>query len=116
MMNGPVSGMVEARQMGFYLNPGPGPGARPRLDDDDAEVAQYLHDFTHYGAETRGAQRERRADDPHVPCEPPTQTFMTSDDVAWILREAGRIDEETDFYSTEKYILVLTLIDRLQRR
>lgn len=98
--------------MGFYLNP----GLRPRLDDGEAEVAQHLHDFTLYGAEMRGAQRERRTDDPHVPCDPPSQDFMTLDDVQWVLQQAGAVDDRADFYGTEKYCRILELVTQLQNR
>lgn len=107
-------GLVEARQMGFFINP----GVNLILDDQTPGVLQYQHlqDFTAYGAETRGAQRARRNDDPHVVFEPPAQDFMDREDVRWILREAEQIDDQADFYGTDKYLLVLNLIDQLQRR
>lgn len=96
---------MEARQMGFYLNP----GYHLLLDDEHAEVIQHLQDFTHYGAEYRGAQRERRDDDPHVACEPPTQDFMTAEQVQWILGEVANVDEVEDAFGTEKYTRVVQL-------
>lgn len=98
--------------MGFFLNPGSHPG----LDDQHADVAG-LQDFTLYGADMQGAQRERRSDDPHVRCEPPHQTFMTEEAVEWLLQQldlAG-INEDEDFLGTDKYLLTLNLIAQLQQ-
>lgn len=104
--------MIEARQKGFFLNPGP----QNTLDDDHPDVTSHLADFTQYGSDMRGAQRERRAGDPHVPCSPPEQTFMTVGDVQWILQQITSVDEEGDFFGTEKYSLVLHCVDQLSRR
>lgn len=69
-------GMVEARQLGFFLNPGP----QYELDDRHEQVQAYLPDFTLYGSEFR-TQRERDTEDPHVIVNPPSQNFLTEQEV-----------------------------------
>ncbi|KAG9043187.1 hypothetical protein FS837_009922 [Tulasnella sp. UAMH 9824] len=103
-------GQIEARQLGFWLDP----GLCPVLDDGNAAVqAAGLQDFTQYGADLVGAQRERRADDPHVLCEPPAQSFLSMDEATWILNQIQVVDDEEDFYGTERYRQVLDLISQV---
>ena len=97
--------------MGFFLNP----QTSTALDDTHENVTQFHQDFTLYGAEVVGAQRDRRNDDPHVPCDPPAQTLLETAQVSWILEQLHAMDENADFYGTEKYIQVLSLVDDLTR-
>lgn len=105
-----LAGQIEARQLGFWLDP----GLSPVLDDENAAVqAAGLQDFTQYGADLVGAQRERWADDPHVLCEPPAQSFLSMDEATWILGQIQAVDDEEDFYGTERYRQVLNLISQV---
>lgn len=105
-----LTGQIEARQLGFWLDP----GLCPVLDDGDVAIqAAGLQDFTQYGADLVGAQRERRADDPHVPCEPPAQSFLSLEEASWILNQIQAVGDEEDFYGTEQYRQVLDLISRI---
>lgn len=101
-------GQMEARQRGFWLNPGH--GYRPVLDDTDVGL---LVDFTQYGAEMVGAQRERREDDPHVECTPPAHGMITDLHVQWLEGAVSWINDEADFYGTDKYLYVVRLLQQL---
>ncbi|KAG8921866.1 hypothetical protein FRC02_012305 [Tulasnella sp. 418] len=103
-------GLLEAKIQGFNINLFPGNS----LDDDTAEVQDHSPSFTLYGADFRGAQRERRDDDPHVIFDPPAPPFaLTNEQLEWIEKCLSTIDEDEDFYGTEKYNLVLRCIEQL---
>ena len=84
------------------------------LDDDHPDILPYLQDFTHYGTDMHGAQRERRSDDPHVPCDPPVQSVLTEDAVRYILQAVSDISEQDDFYGTDKFSAVMYLANQFR--
>ncbi|KAG8923607.1 hypothetical protein FRC00_006040 [Tulasnella sp. 408] len=102
-------GILAALKQGFTVQLVPGP-----LDDNEADVQGHAPDFTLYGADYRGAQRERRSTDPHVMFDSPALPFELTPDIWDYLQLAvSEIDEETDFYGTAKYLATLHCIQTL---
>lgn len=103
------AGLADAKQRGFNLNLMP-IGMNP-LDDQEGEVQGHSPDFTLYGADFRGAQRERRSSDPHVQFDPPTPPF-TMDDSNWAHLNVllSGFEEANDFWGSEKYLAVLQYV------
>lgn len=102
-------GILAALKQGFTVQLVPGP-----LDDNEADVQVHAPDFTLYGADYRGAQRERRSTDPHVMFDSPALPFELTPDIWNYLQLAvSEIDEEKDFYGTAKYLATLHCIQKL---
>lgn len=105
-----VAGLIEAKERGFHLNLYPG---NP-LDDGEEAVQRHAPDFTLYGAEFKGAQRERRPSDPHVMFEPPQAPFpLTQYQLEFLYQAVADIDENEDFLGTVKYLRVLALLGNI---
>lgn len=99
-------GLLDAHQRGFVLNLYPG----NRLDDADEDVAAHAGvNFTLYGADFKGAQRERRAADPHVMFDPPEPPFPMLN-LQLLDQCTADIDEDDDFLGVAKYERVVHFI------
>lgn len=105
-----LSGLLSAAHRGFNLMLTPD----NILDDNEPEVQQHQPDFMLYGAEFRGAQRERRPDDPHVVFDEPSLPFVYTAEIhRYLLDAVAHIDEEDDFHATEKYLATLEHVRKL---
>ncbi|KAG8898513.1 hypothetical protein FRB99_007389 [Tulasnella sp. 403] len=100
-------GLFLAKLQGYDLNLSPS----NVLDDLDAQVQLHYPNFTHYGAEFRGAQRERRDTDPHVVFEAPAPPFnMSEAEEDQLAEHLAQISEEEDVLGMEKYLELLRWI------
>lgn len=103
-------GILSAAHRGFNLTLTPD----NILDDSEADVQLHQPDFKLYGAEFRGAQRERRPDDPHVVFDEPYLPFVYTQEIHHYLLDAvAHIDEKDDFHASEKYLVVLEHVRKL---
>lgn len=103
-------GLLSAAHRGFNLTLTPD----NILDDSEADVQLHQPDFKLYGAEFRGAQRERRPDDPHVVFDEPYLPFVYTQEIhRYLLDAVAHIDEKDDFHATEKYLIVLEHVRKL---
>ena len=74
----PPPGAADAERRGFFLDPYP---LGSPLDDFDHTVhGEGTINFTGYGIDHEGSQRERRADDPNVEILPPP-SFLSPDEL-----------------------------------
>ncbi|KAG8912408.1 hypothetical protein FRC01_005109 [Tulasnella sp. 417] len=106
-------GILSAAHQGFTIQLQPG----SQLDDNDPMVQSHAPDFRLYGADFRGAQRERRATDPHVMFDSPLLPFQVTPEILAYLQDAiSGIDEDMDFYGTAKYLTTLECLHRLCER
>lgn len=105
--------MIEARQKGFHINPGPQVNRTP-LDDDEDLVRFHFSDFSLYGTDFESSQRERTEDDPDVVVNPPQCDFVLDVDVAWIKAQTDALGEDSDLFDIEKYCFVLRLIEYIR--
>lgn len=108
-----VRGQIDAAKRGFFLNPSP----NLVLDDDHPDVIQHAGvDFTLYGADVAGAQRERRDDDPNVEVELTPVEGLTVDDAKYIKEAVDlQFTEADDFYGSQKFTASLNLALQLLR-
>lgn len=102
-----VRGQIDAAKRGFFLNPCPG----QKLDDDHPEVVMHAGmDFTLYGSDMVGGQRERRHTDPNVVVEPPAFDSLSQEDIIAIQSQIStEFDEGEDFYGSGKYCRAVEL-------
>lgn len=64
--------------------------------------------FTLYGADFKGAQRERRANDPHVMFDPPQPPFILMEIQKQLLLQCtADVNEQEDFLGVRKYTRVM---------
>lgn len=84
------------------------------LDDLETDVSTHAPDFTLYGADFRGAQRERHTSDPHVQFDPPEPPFEMTD-IQWteLNIQLAHIDENTDYWGFAKYHTILQFLEHL---
>lgn len=102
-------GILAALNQGFTVQLVPG-----ALDDNEADVQVHAPDFTLYGADYWGAQRERRSTDPHVMFDLPALPFELTPEIwSYLQQTVSEIDEEKDFYGTAKYLATLHCIQTL---
>lgn len=88
------------------------------VDDDGQEgvpqLANGAPDFLDYGADLHGAQRERRADDPHVHCDPPIQLFLSPEGEAYVPDLAASMpDTAENLFDVDKFLYLVGIVRQL---